>query len=115
MRSVRKPTSKSALVLGSLCCLLTAGPLTAQPTAQQQSTLRNNCRSDFMSHCAGVQPGGAEAPQCLQRNAAKLSPGCQSAVNALGAPSARQPQPAAASTSSSSRSGATDGSRVRWR
>jgi hypothetical protein len=37
-----------------------------------------------------VQPGGAEALQCLQRNVAKLSRGCQSAVNALSPAAAPQ-------------------------
>ena len=60
----------------------------AQPTAAQQSALRSNCRSDFMSKCSGVKPGGAEALQCLQRNVAQLSPGCQTAVNALNPPAA---------------------------
>src|SRR5215831_15089094 len=77
--------------------VLVAGPAFAQPTAEQQSAIRNNCRSDFMSNCSGVTPGGAEALQCLQRNVAKLSPGCQGAVNALAAPSTPQAQPAAAS------------------
>jgi hypothetical protein len=67
----------------TLQLLVAAGSSNAQPTAEQQSALRNNCRSDFMSHCSGVTPGGAQALQCLQRNVAKLSPGCQSAVSAL--------------------------------
>jgi hypothetical protein len=75
--------------------LLTAGPAIAQPTAEQQSALRSNCRSDFMSNCSGVKTGGIEALQCLQRNVAKLSPGCQSAVNAL-APRSAPPQATAA-------------------
>jgi len=54
----------------------------AQPTSAQQSALRSNCRSDFMSNCSGVQPGGKDALMCLQKNVAKLSPGCQSAVRA---------------------------------
>jgi hypothetical protein len=37
-----------------------------------------------MSHCAGVQPGGAEALQCLKRNEAQLSAACRSAVAAIG-------------------------------
>ena len=62
-----------------------AAPAAPQkPTAKQTSAIRSACRSDFMSHCAGVQPGGAEALQCLQRNAAELSKGCQSAVAAIG-------------------------------
>ena len=85
----------------TLQLLLAAGSANAQPTAEQQNALRNNCRSDFMSNCSGVTPGGAEALQCLQRNVAKLSAGCQGAVNALSPrPAAQQtttaPAPAAA-------------------
>jgi hypothetical protein len=56
----------------------------SQPTEQQKAAIRAACRSDFMSHCAGVQPGGAAALQCLQRNAASLSGACRSAVAAIG-------------------------------
>jgi hypothetical protein len=55
-----------------------------KPTPQQKSAMRAACRSDFMPHCSGVQPGGAEALQCLQRNAAQLSVPCKSAVTAIG-------------------------------
>ncbi len=37
-----------------------------------------------MSRCAGVQPGGAEALQCLKSNEAQLSAACRSAVAAIG-------------------------------
>ena len=57
----------------------------AAPTAQQKAAIRAACRSDFMSHCSGVQPGGAEALQCLKRNDAQLSAACRSAVAAIGA------------------------------
>ena len=60
--------------------------ITAKPTAQQTSAIRAACRSDFMSRCSGVTPGGAAALQCLQRNAARLSPACRSAVAVIGAP-----------------------------
>ena len=56
----------------------------AAPTAQQKAAIRASCRSDFMSHCSGVQPGGAEALQCLKRNEAQLSAACRSAVAAIG-------------------------------
>jgi hypothetical protein len=56
----------------------------AKPTAQQTAAVRAACRSDFMSNCAGVQPGGAEALQCLKRNEAQLSAACRSAVAAIG-------------------------------
>ncbi len=54
----------------------------AQVTSAQQSAIRSNCRSDFMSHCSGVTPGGKDALACLQKNVAKLSGGCQTAVRA---------------------------------
>lgn len=54
-----------------------------QVTDAQRNAIRASCRSDFMSHCSGVQPGGAAAFQCLQQNMAKLSAACKSAVNAV--------------------------------
>jgi hypothetical protein len=73
-----------------------AAPQKATP--QQQSAIRAACRSDFMARCAGVQPRGAAALQCLQRNSAQLSPSCQSAVAAIGGSAAPVPSapPAAA-------------------
>ena len=76
-----------------------AAPAPAQPTEQQKAAIRAACRSDFMAHCAGVQPGGAAALQCLQRNAGALSSACKSAVTAAGgggaAPGAGAPAAAA--------------------
>jgi hypothetical protein len=69
------------------------------PSEQQKAAIRAACRSDFMAHCSGVQPGGAAALQCLQRNAGSLSGRCRSAVAAIGgggaAPSAGAPAAAA--------------------
>lgn len=73
----------------------------AAPTEQQKAAIRAACRSDFMSHCSGVQPGGAAALQCLQRNAASLSGGCRNAVAAIGgggAPASGAPAAAAPPT-----------------
>jgi hypothetical protein len=69
---------------------------TAAPTAGQQNAMRSNCRNDFMSHCSGVTPGGKDALACLQRNVAKLSPGCQNVVGAtMQAPAAEAARPVA--------------------
>ena len=65
----------------------------AQPSAAQQNAIKQNCRNDFMSHCSGVQPGGAQALSCLRTNAARLSPACKSAVAAIGG-GAAAPKPA---------------------
>lgn len=64
---------------------LAATPAYAQqPTPAQADAIRSSCRSDFMSNCRGVTPGGAEALQCLRQNAPRLSTGCQSALAAVG-------------------------------
>jgi hypothetical protein len=79
-----------------LIAALVAAPAYAQqPTPAQQSAIRDACRSDFMSNCPGVQPGGSAALACLQQNAAKASPGCQQALGAVAAPSAAQARPSA--------------------
>ncbi len=68
--------------------------LAQQVTDAQRSTIRSSCRSDFMSNCSGVQPGGAAAFQCLQQNMTRLSAACQSAVRAVVPQEAPKPAPA---------------------
>jgi len=82
-------------------------PALGKPTPEQTAAIRSACRSDFMAKCSGVQPGGAEAFQCLQRNAAGLSPRCRTAVAAIGggggaaaAPAGAAGMPAAPSAAS---------------
>lgn len=62
-----------------------AAPKTAaakQPSSAQISAIRSACRSDYPKVCAGVPTGGAPALQCLEKNKAKLSAGCEKAVAA---------------------------------
>jgi hypothetical protein len=62
-----------------------------QPSSDQISAIRSACRSDYPKVCAGVPTGGAPALQCLEKNKAKLSAGCEKAVSAAsggGAPAA---------------------------
>jgi hypothetical protein len=69
----------------------------AGPTSAQRNAMRQNCRNDFTSKCAGVQPGGKDALACLQQNVAGLSPACKRVVSSTmkGAPAAAaQPAPA---------------------
>ena len=78
----------------------------AQPSQAQASAILSSCRSDYQSHCASVPPGGPEALQCLEKNAASLSPECQKAVNAVGggvpaAPAASPATSAAAAAATS--------------
>lgn len=53
-----------------------------QPSSAQVAAIRSACQSDYPKVCAGVPPGGAPALQCLEKNKAKVSAGCQQAVNA---------------------------------
>lgn len=102
MASIGHRTAFSAAVLSGLVALTQIAA--AQVTPEQQSAIKSSCRSDFMSKCSSVRPGGAEALQCLQKNVASLSTACQSAVSATlpkpapaaAAPSAPPPPPAVA-------------------
>ena len=71
-----------------------ANPAAAQPSPEQIDAIRQACRSDYIAHCSGVQPGGREALQCLEHNAAQLSAECGSAVGAV----APKPEDKAAET-----------------
>jgi len=92
----------SALILSAGFLVGLAGAASATPTAAQQAAIRSACPGDFQSHCAGVSPGGSAALQCLEKNVAKLSSACQSAVKAV--------MPGAASTTSTDSSSTSDSS-----
>src|SRR5580693_3164337 len=85
---------KSLAFAGLLSVLLHDQAAAQQPTEAQRDAIRAACRSDFIAHCSGVQPGGKDAFECLLRNDAKLSPSCQAAVNAA-APKPAEPAAAA--------------------
>jgi len=104
---VARSRQASMLCLGAVIFGSLAVSASAQVTSAQQSAIRSNCRSDFMSHCSGVTPGGKDALACLQNNVAKLSAGCQTAVRATlpkeptqaaTPPAGPPPAPAAAAT-----------------
>jgi hypothetical protein len=61
-----------------------AGTPAKKPTDAQIAAIRSACRSDYPKVCAGVPTGGAPALQCLDKNKAKVSSGCQQALNAAG-------------------------------
>jgi hypothetical protein len=89
-----------AMAAAVLMACITASP--AAPTQAQQQAIRSACPDDFQTHCAGVQPGGSAALQCLQKNVATLSPSCKQAVEAVGGASgATTPAPAATTTAPS--------------
>ena len=89
-----KPAETAAPKAAAPAAAATAAPKAAepksaaapagQPTSAQISAIRSACRSDYPKVCAGVPTGGAPALQCLEKNKAKLSAGCEKAVSAAG-------------------------------
>jgi hypothetical protein len=66
-----------------------------KPSGAQVAAIRSACRSDYQKVCAGVPTGGAPALQCLEKNKAKLSAGCEQAVSAASGGGAATAAPAA--------------------
>lgn len=82
------------LVLAGIAFVSVSATTEAQtPSKAQQDAIRSNCRSDFMRNCSSVTPGGREALECLMQNKAKLSGGCQGALNAMAAPTPASTKP----------------------
>lgn len=74
---LRHSTSAFALV----AALASFSAIAAEmPTEAQKEAIRSECRSDFIKNCAGVEPGGMPALQCLEQNMSSLSDACQAVV-----------------------------------
>lgn len=80
--TLKHASTRAALLAATLFATAT-GAFAQAPTDAQKSAIRSACRSDFMTHCSSVTPGGVEAYQCLQKNMSSLSSGCQTAVRAV--------------------------------
>jgi hypothetical protein len=102
MKALRCHAMQAAICVVPLIVGLFAGAgivAAQEPTRDQQSAIRSNCRTDFMANCSGVPRGGKEALQCLKSNVAKLSPDCQQAVKAvMPAPPPKPPAPPVTAT-----------------
>ena len=95
-----------------------------QPTSEQRNAIRSACRSDFIANCAGVEPGGKEAFECLLRSHDNLSASCKTAVDTVAAklqapaapaaapPPAGAPSPAAATAPAAAPSPAANSSQT---
>src|ERR1700692_4138841 len=82
-RNATMAASMATIVLG-----LESPAFSEAPTDAQRSAIRSQCRSDYIAHCSSVPPGGEASLQCLQKNMASLSAGCQGAVRAVESPAA---------------------------
>ena len=96
-----KPADTAAPKAAAPAAATTTAPKAAaaapagQPSSAQISAIRSACRSDYPKVCAGVPTGGAPALQCLEKNKAKLSAGCEKAVSAASGGDAAAAAPAA--------------------
>ena len=96
-----KPADTAAPKAAAPAAATTTAPKAAaaapagQPSSAQISAIRSACRSDYPKVCAGVPTGGAPALQCLEKNKAKLSAGCEKAVSAASGGGAAAAAPAA--------------------
>jgi hypothetical protein len=95
-RPIKRPAAAAVAPTHAVAPAAPPPAAAAAPTAAQQSAMRQHCRNDFMSHCAGVQPGGKDALACLQRNVGRLSPACKQVVSATMHEAAPAPTQAAA-------------------
>ena len=96
-----KPADTAAPKAAAPAAATTTAPKAAaaapagQPSSAAISAIRSACRSDYPKVCAGVPTGGAPALQCLEKNKAKLSAGCEKAVSAASGGGAAAAAPAA--------------------
>ena len=90
---LRRDTAFCALLTAAIVAVAT--PSFAEGASEaQKAAVKSACRSDYMTHCSSVPPGGEAALQCLAKNMSSLSPGCQSAVSAIEASVAPKSEPA---------------------
>jgi hypothetical protein len=90
-KKLRKISVILALMSVSAVCSVASAQ---QPSQAQISAVRSSCRSDYMAHCSSVPSGGKASLACLQKNIASLSPGCKTAVDAIGGGQGAAPTPA---------------------
>lgn len=91
--------TRNATIVASMAAIMFAVSTAAfsqAPTDAQRSAIKSQCRSDYIAHCSSVPPGGEASLQCLQKNMASLSAGCQTAVRAVEPPAAPKAEAAPA-------------------
>lgn len=82
--TVQIPRPRGALgyvAAGALFALAGASAAAAQqPHPEMSGAVRQACAADVKTLCPSVQPGGGRIMGCLKENAAKVSPGCKTAL-----------------------------------
>lgn len=68
------------LPLGVVVSLTMVGAAVAQTGAAP--SVREACRPDYQTFCAGTSPGGGRIMACFKEHASQLSPACTAALAA---------------------------------
>jgi hypothetical protein len=69
----------TALILS----ILSVPAFAADPPQQPRGgAVREACKADIATLCAGLEPGGGRIRECLKANREKLSDGCKAAIAA---------------------------------
>ena len=68
----------TALILS----ILSVPAFAADPQQSPRGAVREACKADVATHCAGLEPGGGRIRECLKANREKLSDGCKAAIAA---------------------------------
>lgn len=64
-----------------LAAVAASAAFAAPMSAEDKAVLQQQCAGDFTTFCAGMPPeDGPETQACFEKNMAKLSPGCQGAI-----------------------------------
>jgi hypothetical protein len=72
----------TALALAILAVPAFAADPPQQPQQPRGGAVREACKADIATHCAGLEPGGGRIRECLKANREKLSDGCKAAIAA---------------------------------
>ncbi|MGH1587620.1 hypothetical protein ACRBEV_03780 [Methylobacterium phyllosphaerae] len=76
--SVRLVTA--VLLLSGAASSVLAAPM----SADDKAALQQQCMGDFTTYCGNMPPeDGPETQACFEKNMAKLSPGCQNAIQSF--------------------------------
>ena len=68
----------------ALLATFTGTALAAPMSADDKAVLQQQCMGDFTTFCGNLPPeDGPETQACFEKNMAKLSPGCQSAIQSF--------------------------------
>lgn len=71
------------VVTALILSILSVPAFAAEPQQQPRGgAVREACKADVATHCAGLEPGGGRIRECLKANREKLSDGCKSAIAA---------------------------------